>query len=266
MKEKAIIKRYRYPALFIRGGRAQEIEDWVAVEGSYELVLNDTVVDTIVLSPSDLKAHALGYLVTEGLVQPEEVEGVRRRGRRVFVRAHGTKAIQPSKTVLRSSTYRGSEGASITPLSTAITAAPALIVQCARQITEQAANWKRTGGVHVSLLFNLKAELIKAAEDIGRHNSVDKVVGYALLHHIALHESILACSGRQPEGMILKAARARIPIVITKAAVTDKGIEAAQQLGVTLIGFARDDRFTVYAHPQRVVLSFEYQEPPLITR
>lgn len=239
-------------AIFIQDGKAKAITDWVAVEGSYVLYLNDTLVDTIVVSPADLEAHALGYVVTEGLVKPEEVEAIRQKGGRVFVKTKGTKDMPQSKTVLRSSAYRGSKGTAITPVSAAVTVLPALIVQCARQITEQAANWKKTGGVHISLLFNLQGELIKAAEDIGRHNSVDKVVGYALLHTVPLHESILACSGRQPEGMVLKAARARIPIVLTKAAVTDKGIEAAGRLGVTLIGFAREHRFTVYTHPERV--------------
>jgi FdhD protein len=250
MKAKDIIKKY--PALFIQGDKTQEIEDWVAVEGSYELYLNETLVDTIVVSPADLEAHALGYVVTEGLIQPEAVKGVRQRGHRVFVKTKGTKDIPPSKTVLRSSAYRGSEGASITPITTAVTVSSSLIVLCARRIAEQAANWEKSGGVHISLLFDLQGELIKAAEDIGRHNSVDKVVGYALLHNISLHETILACSGRQPEGMVLKAARAGIPIVLTKAAVTDKGIEAAGRLGVTLIGFAREHRFTVYTHPERV--------------
>jgi len=242
----------RRPATFIQGGEAMAITDWVAAEGSYELYLNETLVDTIVVSPVELKAHALGYLVTEGLIHPEEVEGVRQKGSRVFVRVRGTRVIDPSPTILRTSAYRGSDGASVSPVSSAVTVDPSLIVQCAQQITEQAANWKKSGGVHISLLFNREGELITAAEDIGRHNSVDKVVGYALLHKIPLDEAILACSGRQPEGMVLKAARARIPIVLTKAAVTDKGIDAAERLGITLIGFARGNRFTVYTHPQRV--------------
>jgi FdhD protein len=244
----------RCPATFLQAGKAKTITDWIAAEGSYELYLNDILVDTIAVSPSELEPHAFGYLVTEGLVLPEVVEGVRQRGHRVFVKTRGGQEVPPSQTVLRSSAYRGSEGASITPVTTAITIDPALIVQCAQQITGQAANWKKSGGVHISLLFNREGELITVAEDIGRHNSVDKVVGYALLNKIPLDETILACSGRQPEGMVLKAARARIPIVLTKAAVTDKGIQAAERLGITLVGFAREDRFTIYAHPERVQL------------
>jgi FdhD protein len=246
----------RYPALFIQGGRAQKVEDWVAAEVSYELYLNDTLVDTIVVSPSEIELHALGYLVTEGMAEPGEVEGVHQEEGRVFVRTNDTPLVTPSKTVWRSSAYRGVMAESIPLVSATCTVDPPLIVQCAHQIIEQAESWKKTGGVHISLLFNLEGVQIKAAEDIGRHNSVDKVVGYALLHNIPLNKTILACSGRQPEGMVLKAARARIPIVLTKAAVTDRGIEQADQLGVTLIGFARGDRFTIYTHPERVQVVF----------
>ena len=253
MKEK-IVKRC--PALLYKEGGTQKVEDWVVVEGSYELFLNDTLVDTMVVSPAELEAHALGYVVTEGLAAPEQIEGVHQEGDQVFVRTRGAKPVAPAKTVWRSSAYRGSLEEPSPLVASTVMVGPALIVQCAHQISEQAAAWGKTGGVHISLLFTFAGELIKAAEDIGRHNSVDKVVGYALLHNIPLSETILACSGRQPAGMVLKAARARIPIIITKAAVTDKGIEEADQLGVTLIGFARGDRFTIYAHPERVRVAF----------
>jgi FdhD protein len=253
MKEK-IIKRY--PALLLQDGKAKNIEDWVAVEGTYELYLNDDLVDTIVVSPADLEAHALGYVVTEGLVEPGEVEEVRQQGDRVFIRTRGTTADVLPKTVWRSAAYRGRTGESIPLISASVTVAPALIIQCARQINELAESWKKSRGVHISLLFNLEGDLIKTAEDIGRHNSVDKVVGYALLHNIPLQETILTCSGRQPEGMVLKAARARIPIILTKAASTDRGIEQADRLGVTLIGLAQGDRFTIYTHAERIQVVF----------
>jgi FdhD protein len=253
MKEK-IIKRYT--ALSIQGREVRKGKAWVAVEGTYELYLNDVLVDTMVISPAALKAHALGYVVTEGLAEPEEVVEVRQKGKRVFVSTRGAKGDVLPQTVWRSSAYRGRMGQSNPLVSSGITIDPALVVQCAQQINEQAGNWKKTEGVHISLLFNLEGKLIKAAEDLGRHNSVDKVVGYALLHNIPLHETILTCSGRQPEGMVLKAARAGIPIVLTKAASTDRGIEQADRLGVTLIGLARGDRFTIYTHPERIRVVF----------
>ena len=253
MKEK-IIKRY--PALFVEGGQVRKGEGWVAIEGQYGLYLNDTLVDTIVVSPAELEAHALGYVVTEGLVEPGEVKEVRQKGGRVFVRTRGNSGGVLPETVWRSSAYRSRVGNPRPLVPSPVTVEPALIVQCARQINELAESWKKSGGVHISLLFNLEGDLIATAEDIGRHNSVDKVVGYALLHNVVLQETILTCSGRQPEGMILKAARARIPICITKAASTDRGIEQADRSGVTLIGLARGEAFTIYTHPERIQVVF----------
>jgi formate dehydrogenase assembly factor FdhD len=114
MKAKTIIKKY--PALFIQGDRAQEIEDWVAVEGSYDLYLNDTLVDTIVVSPADLEAHALGYMVTEGLLTPQEVTGVERQGGQVIVRTVGEKSI-PRKSAYQNVLYRRREWGEIPVVS-----------------------------------------------------------------------------------------------------------------------------------------------------
>jgi FdhD protein len=253
MKEKTLTKKY--PALFVQGGRAEEIEDEVAVEGAYDLYLNDTLVDTIVVSPADFQAHALGYAVTEGLVTPEEVTGVQQQGDQVIVKTAGGKHIL-RKAAYQNALYRRREWGEIPVASTLLQVSSAMILECAHQIPEHSATWKKTGGIHCSVLFDREGGVIKAAEDIGRWNTVDKIVGYALLHHIPLPETILGCSGRQPEGMVLKAARAKIPMIITKAAVIDRGIEAAERLGITLIGFAREDRFTIYAHPERVRIAF----------
>jgi FdhD protein len=249
MKGEGVIKKY--PVLRFERGEMQRFEDWVAIEGTYELYLNDTLVDTIVVSPADLEAHALGYLVTEGFLKPEEVQGVDRQGDQVIVRTSMKKIIS-FKASYQNLIYRRREWEKIPLVSSPLKVTPALIIQCAQQIPVHSKGWKKTGGIHCSILFDEKGSLIKAAEDIGRWNTVDKVVGYAHLYRIPLMKTILVCSGRQPEGMVLKAARAKIPIVVTKAAVIDRGIEAAERLGVTLIGFARAGRFTIYAHPERV--------------
>ena len=239
------------PAILVQDGKAKEIEDWVADEYSYDLYINDTLVDTIVVSPSDLEAHALGFVVTEGFVEPKEVKGVEQNGNTIIVKTSSKKHIA-GKTAYQNVLYGRRDGGKIPVVSSTLQVTPALIMQCAQQIPEQSENWRKTGGIHCSVLFNQEGAVIKAAEDIGRWNTVDKIVGYALLHRILLTETILGCSGRQPEGMVLKAARGTIPIIVSKAAVIDRGIEAAERLGVTLIGFARENRFTIYAHPERV--------------
>ena len=242
-------------AILVRDGRAKEIKDWVAAEGSYNLYINDTLLDTIVVSPTDLEAHALGYVVTEGIVESEDVQGVERHGDKIIVSTSMKKRL-PLKAQHRNLLYGRREWGKIPLVSSTLQVTPALIIQCAQQIPEQSESWRKTGGIHCSILFDQQGKVIKVAEDIGRWNTIDKVVGYGLLHHIPLPQTILGCSGRQPEGMVLKAARAQIPIVVSKAAVIDRGVEAAEHLGVTLIGFARENRFTIYAHPERVQVVF----------
>jgi FdhD protein len=242
-------------AILVQDGKAKEIEDWVASENSYDLYINDMLVDTIVVSPTDLEAHALGYVVTEGIMDSEEVKGVERHGNAIIVSTSMKKRLS-GKAAHRNLLYGRREWGTIPLVSSTLRVTPALIMQCAQQIPEQSESWRKTGGIHCSVLFDQQGKVIKVAEDIGRWNTVDKVVGYALLHHIPLPQTILGCSGRQPEGMVLKAARAHIPIVVSKAAVIDRGVEAAERLGVTLIGFARENRFTIYAHPERVHVAF----------
>lgn len=90
------------------------------------------------------------------------------------------------------------------------------------------------------------------SSDVGRHNTVDKVVGHAVLAGVDLTGCMLGCTGRQPRDMVIKSARAGIPVIISRAASTDKGIAAAEDAGITLICFSRDERFTVYTHPGRI--------------
>ena len=111
--------------------------------------------------------------------------------------------------------------------------------------------WERTGGAHCSGSL-LRGELVAKSSDIGRHNTVDKVIGHALLNGIDLSGCVLGCTGRQPSGMITKAANAGIPIVVSKAATTRQGAETAQRAGLTLVGRVKQDSFCVYSHPERI--------------
>jgi FdhD protein len=87
---------------------------------------------------------------------------------------------------------------------------------------------------------------------VGRHNTVDKVVGHAVLHGIDLSGCVIGCTGRQPAGMVKKNTNAGIPVVISRAASTDKRITTVNATGITLICFSRGDRFTIYTHPERI--------------
>ncbi len=113
----------------------------------------------------------------------------------------------------------------------------------------------RTGGTHAAALFAPDGTLLALAEDLGRHNALDKVIGYCLLHARPTAGCCVALSGRVSLEMITKAARAGLELVAAVSAPSSMAIDAAHQVGITLCGFVRGDRLTAFSHPGRLVRS-----------
>ena len=109
-----------------------------------------------------------------------------------------------------------------------------------------------TGGAHSASLVDAEGRLRYKALDIGRHNAVDKVVGMAVLNGDNLSKLFLVSSGRQPAGMVMKAVRAGIPLLISKAAPVSSGIDSALRSNITLCCFANGEKAKVFSAPERI--------------
>ncbi len=115
------------------------------------------------------------------------------------------------------------------------------------------ASFQATGGCHAAALFDSSRELLAVCEDVGRHNAVDKAVGILIERGRLAEASILFVSGRVSYEIVYKAYRAGVPVLLAVSAASSLAVETADRLGLTIVGFCRDGRATVYSHTERIV-------------
>jgi FdhD protein len=230
----------------VRNGEVTEIDDTIVIEDRFQVLFNDRPVTDIVASRDQLAELGAGFVITEGIARC--VDKVKLEGDRILVYADTGCDVSRSKKELGSSGGMSIQKDPRT-VSSDIRITPDDVISWTREIETEV--WRRTGAVHCSVLF-CEGKCVVKSSDVGRHNTVDKVVGHAILNRIDLSGCVIGCTGRQPAGMVKKCANAGIPIVISRAASTDKGIATAEAAGITLVCFSRGDRFTIYTHPERI--------------
>jgi len=246
-----------YNAISIDKDGARDIEADVCVEDSVNLLLNGIRVASLTISPVELRDFAYGYLVCEGLIKSiDEVKNLEISWPNINVTVPRFDnddvglwmEIRSSGCVGVKSTWNDLDE----PLKSNIAVDKDAIFHCLGFINELARNWKKTGGTHCTIIFDEAGGIVSYAEDIGRHNSMDKAVGKALLDGKDLSSCIMVCTGRMAGGMVAKAYRAGVPILVSNTAPFTTGIDLARKLNMTLICFARAPRMLIYSNPGRI--------------
>ena len=240
------------------GRRIEEAYDAIAVESLVEVVVNGEPYVTLLASPRMLEELAIGNLLTSGLVDSvEHVKSVRvlgnrvevevdRSGLRVAPRRSRGRVVPPSCDALE---------IPLAPLESAtrdFEVDPEAILRAFRDLRGKMPIFEKTGCTHAAALIDREGALVCVAEDVGRHNAVDKVVGMGALKKLDFGRVFMAITGRLTSLVVLKAARIGIPLLASISAPTLGGVEVAGRARVTLVGFARGGRFNVYTHPWRI--------------
>jgi FdhD protein len=222
-------------------------------------------------TPGDEDELAIGFLRTEGLIEGHEVAAIefgdpaRQAAPDDTVLVRLNRPFDVSRVAERHFIATASCGicgkASIDEVVLRVDAipagapvvAPAVLLALPDRMREAQSAFDSTGGLHAAGLFTPDGDLIALREDVGRHNALDKVIGSQVIaRRLPLNDRVLVVSGRVSFEIVQKAAVAGIPLIAAVSAPSSLAIDAAERLGVTLIGFLRGDRFNIYTHDARV--------------
>lgn len=259
----------RFRVLRFNCGNVGFDDDEVAVEQPIHLYVNGEHLVTFLASPNGLRELAYGHLASEGIIQSisdvenVEIENFVIRIRvpddlMVRVKLYGTLRVRfTSCGEIDNGYLRLLDSLVKAEVSSTVCFRVDDILEAAKILNLKSKLYRRTGGVHVAMLFDSDLNVAGFAEDVGRHNAVDKAVGGALINGYNLSELFMVCSGRLSSEMVLKAIRLNIPVVASISAPTSFGVVLAKRAKLTLIGFVRGRRFNVYSFPERLGLSCE---------
>ncbi|HYC90958.1 MAG TPA: formate dehydrogenase accessory sulfurtransferase FdhD, partial [Thermoanaerobaculia bacterium] len=210
-------------------------------------------------TPGDDFDLAAGFLFTESILHAiEEVESFRHWGSPNVVRVGLRDGVRVDLARLQRNFYSASScgvcgKASIdavrvhtSPLPSSLSVPPSVVTSLPETLRTAQQTFDATGAIHGAGLFSPDGTLLRAREDVGRHNAVDKVIGSFFREGVALDQCILAVSGRASFEIVQKAIVARIPMLVAVGAPSTLAVELAREMGLTLYGFVREGRFNDY--------------------
>ncbi|MBI4823782.1 MAG: formate dehydrogenase accessory sulfurtransferase FdhD [Nitrospirae bacterium] len=250
-------KTVKKTLLRIINSTSKEVIDTIAVEKRLRILVNGKEVLSLYCTPIMLKELVVGILSTEDIIRGQWcAEGIALYyGEEVKadVTAEGT--VDVSGGVKTSGCAGGvvfPEREKALPTSDPLTISAEKLRELYSKFQTLSELYKLTGCVHSAALADTE-EILCMAEDIGRHNAVDKVIGYCLIEDIGFKGKIMLTSGRLTSEILSKCSRWGIPIVVSKTAPTDLAISIAEKNALTTVGFLRGRRFNVYTHPERIL-------------
>jgi FdhD protein len=244
----------KLPCIRVDGETTRKDLHEVIEEVPLALFINGRHAMTAMMSPVQLEEFVTGYLYTEQIIKnPDEIESIKiEKNRMSVITKNLFKVLGPKKTILSgcggSTSFIDTEklpkiqsdySISTTDIGNSVKA----VLNSELHVT--------TGGIHIVALLDGEKILV-ISEDIGRHNALDRVIGYGLRNRIDLSRTWVVVSGRISSEMIRKCLIANIPIIVSRGATTTLAVDTADKTGLTVIGFARGGKMVIYTRPDRI--------------
>ena len=254
------------PLRFRAGGAPAAAEsEYVVVEDVLVVDIEDVGSYTLLCTPYDTRALAVGFAFSEGMIssvddidmlyQCEDAPDVVRMALAGPARAQGT---ERTLIVTSSCGMCGSREAverflsETSAVGQSLHVTTSLLMSTVQDMRARQDLFSQTGGTHAAAIFSGGGEIISFSEDIGRHNALDKAIGKCLLEDIPTAGCGVVLSGRTSFELVAKSARAGLELIAAVSAASSLAIDAAQRCNITLCSFVRDGRLTVYTHPERI--------------
>jgi len=270
---------FPWPILRYQSDQSEQADAMIALEEPLEVIVNGTSIAVLMRMPGSEKELAAGFVITEGYVrlasdillihhcgsgQPApgeeaDADGDLASRNQVTLRVRDKGFTPPDRPDVVRLIRSGCGAAEVTALAETLPPLPlgahlpaARLPEMGRTMHDLQIVHREVGGVHAAGIFAQNGRAITLAEDIGRHNAMDKAIGHCLLRGLPMHDKTLITSGRASYEMVIKAIRAGIPIVASVSAPTSLAVQLAHDRGLTLVGYLRGSRMNVYTHPDRL--------------
>ena len=224
------------------------------------IFVNGQELVTLLCTPSKLNCLVIGFLYLEGVLQGvDDISLLRLCDEEQTAEVHlsGQPDLSNRPRVLTSGCGGGTTftiPGSIPRVDSELCIGPEQLTMLMKSLLTQAEGYKKTGGIHTSALGDgQKLDII--AEDVGRHNTIDKIVGECLLTGVSCRDRVLLTTGRISSEMLIKAAKVGVPIVASRSSPTDLAVRLANELNVTLVGYLRGGKMDIYTQAWRIAIS-----------
>ncbi|WP_372586548.1 formate dehydrogenase accessory sulfurtransferase FdhD [Priestia megaterium] len=244
----------------------ESVEDKIVTEFPVTVKINEEEFVTMVCSPQYIEDMVIGYLASEGVIRAyTDIKNIWVQEKEGYVHVTIDK-LNPYFQNLQNKRYItsccGASRQGFVFINDALTAKKMNDIsvelsikdcfQLMNELQQSAATFQETGGVHNAAICD-KNGFMLSRMDIGRHNALDKLYGYCLKHHISIRDKVVVFSGRISSEILLKVAKIGCEVVLSKSAPTELALNLAEELGITTVGFIRNDSLNIYTCPERIL-------------